>query len=220
MFQTVAIAVFLVTLVGIGVHWVVFPTRSERRGGVARLSGIMRVFSLLVVEQKQSLLGVLKKLCYLVALLCFVVLAISGFYPLLVRGEHISGYLMMIHATFAPVFAICLAILAITWAAGYRFETGDCPWLWRFLRRVTALRIPSPEGPCRCSLVVQKAMFWAIVALSLPLILSIVLSMLPLFGTHWQETLLATHRWTAIVFAVAVLIHTYLTVRIRMACEA
>jgi hypothetical protein len=68
--------------------------------------------------------------------------------------------------------------------------------------------------------VVQKVMFWAIVALSLPLILSIVLSMLPLFGTHWQDTLLATHRWTAVAFAVAVLIHTYLAVRIRMACEA
>lgn len=220
MFQTVAIAVFLVTLVGIGVHWVVFPARSERRGGVCTVAGIVHVFSLLLIEQKQSLLGALKKLCYLVAFVCFVVLAITGFYPLLVRGEHISGYLMMIHATFAPVFAICLAILAITWAGGYRFETEDCPWLWRFLRRVTALRIPSPEGPSRCSLVIQKVMFWAIVALSLPLILSIVLSMFPLFGTHWQETLLAAHRWTAVAFAVAVLIHTYLAIRIRMACEA
>jgi len=68
--------------------------------------------------------------------------------------------------------------------------------------------------------VVQKVTFWAIVGLSLPLIMSIVLSMLPLFGTHWQETLLATHRWTAVAFAVAVLIHTYMAIRIRTACEA
>ena len=45
---------------------------------------------------------------------------------------------------------------------------------------------------------------------------SIVLSMLPLFGTHWQEFALATHRWTALVFAVVVLVHTYLAVRTRI----
>jgi hypothetical protein len=50
----------------------------------------------------------------------------------------------------------------------------------------------------------------------LPLILSIVLSMLPLFGTHGQEIAMAAHRWTAVAFAVAVLIHTYLAVRLRI----
>lgn len=218
MFQTVAIIVFLATLIGIALHWVAFPTRSERRGGTAGMvPRIVHLFSLLLVEQERSLLGALKKLCYLVALICFVVLAITGFYPLLVKGEHISGYLMMIHATFAPVFAICLAIIALTWAGSHRFETDDCPWLWGFLRRVTRLRIPIQEGPCRCLLVVKKAMFWSVVALSLPLILSIILSMFPLFGTHWQEILLAGHRWTAVVFAVAAILHTYSAIRIQMA---
>jgi hypothetical protein len=63
----------------------------------------------------------------------------------------------------------------------------------------------------------QKAAFWAVVALSLPLILSILLSMFHLVGTGWQEILLATHRWTAIAFGVMVILLTYLTVRIRVA---
>jgi cytochrome b subunit of formate dehydrogenase len=220
MFQTVAILALLVTLVGIIIHWFAFPVAAEcRQGARGAGTGLVHLFSLLLIEQTNSLLGALKKLCYLVAMVCFIVLAITGFWPLLVRGEHISGWLMMIHATFAPIFAICLAIITMTWAGGYRFEKDDCPWLWRLLRRATNLRIPiaDQEGPCKGEVTLKKIVFWAIVALSLPLILSIILSMFPLFGTHMQEFLLALHRWTAVAFAVAVLIHTYLAVRTRMA---
>lgn len=216
MFQTIAILAFLMTLGGIVIHWLVSPVGAEARGGcVAR--GVVQVFSLLLIEQRLSLLGALKKLCYLVAAVSFVILAFTGFYPLLVRGEHISGYLMMVHATFAPVFALCLAILALTWGSRFRFAPDDCPCVQRLLRRVTRLSIPAPEGACRWTVVGQKVAFWAVMALSLPLILSIVLSMLHLFGTHWQEILMATHRWTALVFGVAVILLTYLTIRIRMA---
>jgi cytochrome b subunit of formate dehydrogenase len=216
MFQTISILVLLATLIGVVIHWFAFPASSECRGRSGFVRGTVHVLSLLLIEQRNSLLGALKKLCYLVALVCFLVLAVTGFWPLLVRGQHISGYLMMIHATFAPIFAICLAILAITWASSYRFVAGDCPWVQRLLRRVTRLHIPTPEGPCTCAATVQKIAFWAILALALPLILSIVLSMLPLFGTHYQELAMAVHRWTAIVFSVAVIVHTYMSVRVRI----
>ena len=215
MFETVAIIVFLATLIGIALHCIAFPVK--RGAGVGVIPRIVHVFSLLLIEQERSLLGALKKLCYLVTAVCFVVLAITGFWPVLVKGEHISGFPIMIHSTFAAVFAVCLAIITITWAGSNRFERSECPWLWRFLRRVTNLRIPMQEGPCECTAIVKKAMFWAIVALSLPLILSIVLSMLHLFGTHGQEILLTAHRWTALFFAVAVLVHTYASARLQMA---
>jgi hypothetical protein len=217
MYQTISILALLATFIGVIVHWFAYPATSECRGGgggVAR--GAVHAFSLLLIEQRSSLLGALKKLCYLVAVVCFIVLALTGFYPLLVSGEHISGYAMMIHATFAPVFALCLAILGLTWASHFRFKKGECPCLQRLLRRVTRLRIPEPQGPCDCVRVWQKTAFWAVMALSLPLILSIVLSMLHLFGTHWQGILMATHRWTALAFGVAAILLTYLTVRLRM----
>lgn len=215
MFQTVLILVLLATLLGVIIHWFAFPAGREcRDSGAAR--GTIHVLSMLLIEQRSSLLGALKKLCYLVAVLCFLVLAITGFWPVLVHGEHISGYPMMIHATFAPIFAICLAILALTWASGNRFASGDCPCVQRVLRRVTRLQIPQPEGACKWSIAIQKAAFWVIVFLALPLILSIVLSMLPLFGTHYQEIAMAAHRWTAMLFSVAVILHTYAAVRVRM----
>jgi len=218
MFETVAIVVFLATLAGIVLHCIAFPTTAkDRTGSVGVIPKVVHVFSLLLIEQERSLLGALKKLCYLVTAVCFVVLAITGFWPVLVHGEHISGFPIMIHSTFAAVFAICLAIIALTWAGGNRFEKGDCPWLWRLLRRFTNLRVPVQEGASQWTLMVKKAMFWAIAGLALPLILSIVLSMLPLFGTHWQEILLAAHRWTALLFAVAVILHTYTAARLQMA---
>lgn len=167
-----------------------------------------------LLEQKLSILGVLRRLVYLVALLCFVVLAVTGFYPLLVQGKHISGYLMMIHATFAPVFAICLAVLAVMWASPCRLDKSDFPLMQRILKRFTKLNIPSKPIP-KSSLLGQKITFWLVIFLALPLILSIILSMFSLAGTAWQELLLATHRNVAIVFAIVVVVHTYLLIRAR-----
>ncbi|MBN1509585.1 MAG: hypothetical protein JW955_22240 [Sedimentisphaerales bacterium] len=213
MFETVSILAFVATFAGIAVHWVATPAGGSR----SVIRGWVHVMSLLLIEQRSSLLGALKKLCYLVAAVCFVVLAITGFYPVLIQGKHISGFLMMIHATFAPVFALCMAILAITWAGGNRFTADDCPWMSRLLRRVTRLQIAADDRPCRWSLVLYKAVFWLLLFLMLPLVLSIVVSMFHLLGTPWQHTTLAIHRWIGMVFVIVGIIHTYLAIRLRMA---
>jgi cytochrome b subunit of formate dehydrogenase len=213
MFQVLSILALAAVLVGIAVHWVLTPANGSR----CVLRGAVRAFSLLLIEQRSSLLGALKKLCYLVTAVCFVVLAITGFYPTLVKGEHISGFLMYIHATFAPIFALCMAILAVTWAGGHRFTADDCPWLSRLLRRVTRLQVVADNRPWPCSLLLCKATFWLVMFLMLPLILSIVVSMFHILGTPWQHWTLALHRWTSLVFVLAVIIHTYLAIRIRMA---
>jgi len=213
MFQVLSILALAAVLVGIGAHWVLTPANGSR----CVLRGAVHAFSLLLIEQRSSLLGALKKLCYLVTAVCFVVLAITGFYPTLVKGEHISGFLMYIHATFAPIFALCMAILAVTWAGGHRFTAEDCPWMSRLLRRVTRLQVVADNRPWPCSLLLYKATFWLVMFLMLPLILSIVVSMFHILGTPWQHWTLALHRWTSLVFVLAVIIHTYLAIRIRMA---
>jgi cytochrome b subunit of formate dehydrogenase len=216
MFQTVSIVALLATFAGIALHWVLTPSGGPR----CPVTGGVHVFSLLLIEQKSSLLGALKKLCYLVAMVCFIVLAITGFWPVLIRGQHISGFLMMIHATFAPVFALCMAILAITWAGNHRFVASDAPWLQRLLRRVTRLRLPADDRSWCCSLVVYKLAFWLILFLTLPLILSIVVSMFHLLGTDWQHLTLALHRWASLAFVITVIIYTYLGIRLRTAHSA
>jgi len=217
MFSTVAIIAFVVTFAGISVHCVVFPVSGERRWGpVCILRRFVGLFTLLFIAQKLSPLGVLKKLVYLLALLCFVVLAVTGFYQRLVFNVPISGYFVMVHATFAPVFAICLAVLAVLWARGHRFERSDWPLLEHIIERVTLRKASPEESVCKSVCLAQKITFWVIIFLALPLILSIVLSMFPLFGTNWQDFLLAAHRWTALVFAVVAIVHIYLVIRTQL----
>ena len=158
-------------------------------------------------KPKLNLINALRALVYAVALLCIVIQALTGFIPVL-KGEHISGYSVMIHATFAPVLAVCLAVLAVLWAGRCKFTKGDWPWFERLVKRVTAAECSDGQPACRCSALTQKVTFWLIVFLALPLILSIILSMFPLFGTHMQKTLLALHRNTAIVFFLVVIVHT------------
>jgi len=216
LFRAVSIIGFVVTFVGIAVCCVAFPCRKECRWGpIGILKRLVHLFTLLLLEQKLSPVGVLRKLVYLLALLCFVVLAVTSFYPTLILGVHISGYLLMVHATFAPVLAVCLAVLAVMWAHNSRLEQSDCPLLQRILQRVIRLKTAS-EPLCKSSLLGQKIAFWLIIFLALPLILSIVLSMFPFFGTYWQEFLISTHRWTALVFAVVVIVYTYLLIRTKM----
>jgi len=168
------------------------------------------------VEQRLSLVGVLRKLVYLLALLCFVVLAVTGFGPRLFFDKTISGYWLMLHATFAPVFAVCLAVLVVMWASHCRFTGSDWPWLQRLIRRVILAKTVSEKTGGAGSNLGQKITFWLIVVIALPLILSIVSSMFTLFGTYWQELLLDTHRYSALALALAAIVHTYLMIRVQM----
>ena len=214
MFQTISIIALLITFVGIALHCIAFPSKKERQWNP--IKKLLHIFTLLFIEQKLSPVGIFRKLVYLLALLCFIILAVTGFYPTLVLGEHISGYLLMIHATFAPIFAICWAVLVVMWASRCRFTRGDWPWFGCFVQRVTLVKSAGEQVHNENSGIGQKISFWLIVFLALPLILSIVLSMFPYFGTYWQELLLDIHRYTALVFALVVIVHTYLIARAQM----
>lgn len=168
-----------------------------------------------ISKQKRSLVDLLRILVYLVALFSFVVLALTGFYPVLILGEHITGFLVMIHATFAPIFTVCLAVLAVMWARQCRFTPGDWPGFERFVQRVTLAKGTDAATQHGSSGLGQKVTFWLIIFLALPLGLSILMSMLLHLGTHWQEMLLSLHRYMAYVFSLVVIVHTVLLLRMK-----
>lgn len=164
----------------------------------------------------QNLMIIARKLVLLLTLFCFVVLAITGFYQPLILGEHISGYPVMIHATFAPVFAVCMAVLAVMWAHNCRFCSCDWPWLQKIVRGSTPAKSECGEDR-HLGGVMFKLTFWLTMLLALPLILSIMLSMLPWTGSHWQESLLSLHRYVAYAFAIVAIMHVCLLVPACMA---
>jgi cytochrome b subunit of formate dehydrogenase len=210
MYRTITITAFVILFVILGLICLVRPCSKDCLKHPLRK--FVHLVTLIFIEQKLSLAGVLRKLVYLLALLCFVVLAVTGFYPTLVLNEHISGWLLMIHATFAPIMAICLAVLAVMWAGKCRFAQNDWPWFERLVQRVTLVKnLNQQAGHDGC--VWQKIFFWVIIFLALPLILSVVLSMFHIFGTDWQNLLIAIHRYCATVFGLAVVAHTYMLIR-------
>jgi len=218
MFRVVSIVGFLLTFAGIAAHCALSRPKLDELFGKDRplriLDGfraLIYLITLLLLEQKLSFIGVVRKLLYLLALLCFVVLVITGFYRPLVLGEAISGYWMVVHATFAPVFAVCLAVLAVMWAHNCRFDKNYLPWLTKLLRHET-VNLPTAQK----YELLRKVCFWLIIFLALPLISSVILSMFTFFGTAIQKFLLQLHRYTALVFVLVAIIYTYLIIRMRM----
>jgi len=217
MFRIVSIIGFGSVLAGIIIHYISSKPKLDELLGHERqlkildpLRLLIYLFTNLLIEQNLALIGVLRKLVYVLGLICFLVLLVTGFYQPLLCGEHISGFLMMIHATLAPVFAICVAVLAVMWAGNCVFDKNYWPWLTKLLQR----QAKSDSKPQKYEFL-AKICFWVIIVLALPLILSIVLSMFKIFGTYMQELLLDIHRYTALVTALVIILHIYLMVRGR-----
>ncbi|MBN2455795.1 MAG: cytochrome b/b6 domain-containing protein [Sedimentisphaerales bacterium] len=206
MFRIVSSAVFLATLAGTLLHYVIFAVRSEKIVSEKRwyrpiniLKTLVFMFTLILIEQGASAIEKLRKLLYLLALLCFVVLAVTGFVPVLIYGRSIWGYWLMVHATAAGVFALCAAALVVMWAENCR------------LSRLLQYK-PKCESSGEHYELSLKLCFWIIVILLPALILSSILAMFLIFGTDGQELLLQLHRYCAVSMVSVVIIHTYLLV--------
>jgi len=152
----------------------------------------------------------LKKLVYAIALVCFILLSVTGFSLWFIPENKFSGYLMMAHVTFSPVFALCIAALAVMYGYNQRFEKSD----WLFVSRIFRCGAQDEAPASRGSVLVMKLCFWLICVLTIPLILSIVLSMFPIFGSEIQDILLQLHRYSALVLSIAGIVHTFFLIMI------
>jgi hypothetical protein len=210
MFRTISIISFLVVLGGIGLHHLIFSSGYKNRFSLVSLfCKMVHLLTLLLRPQKLGWVERLRKLAFLLGLLSFCVLFLTGFGPVLLGGR-LHGYLLMIHATFAPVFIACTAFVTITGAAQYAFNNKEikhvtCP-CWKFPNRADGCWW-SDTG------IGAKAGFWVLVTMSLPVTLTMVLSMFPLFGPVGQEFLFYAHRWCTLFFALTAIIELYILIR-------
>jgi hypothetical protein len=218
MFRMMAIAGFAAVVAAIVLHFIVSKPKFDDVFGKDRglrildpLRLVIFFITLLFVEQKWSLLGALRKLIFLLAILCFLILVVTGFVPRVVFGTVISGWWLMIHATAAPVFAACIAMLAVLWADRNRLDKNYWPLLNRILNR-TPKSVTVPEK----HELMLRICFWVVLTMSLPVILTAVVSMFPIFGTHGQEVLLQIHRYSTLLLSLFAIIYLYLAVLTEM----
>ena len=142
------------------------------------------------------------RLLYLTTLLFFIVLAISGFSSIIFLGEHLTGTLLIIHVTVAPLFALSLSGLAILWANRLRIDLPPHDG-----RRADDVREHLMNGETAWFWL--KLTFWSILVLSLPLLLSIILGMFPLFGADGEEILIDVHGYSALILSWVVLFQIF-----------
>lgn len=213
MFRIISIISFVVVLVILAVHNIACTPGERRKWRPVEITTrLLRLLMPPLLKQRLSALGILKKLIYLLGLLCFAVLLITGFGPRLILGKSLSGYWVMAHVTFAPVFALCIAALAVMKAHSQRFDKSDWNFLSCIFRRSTPDEGPVSNGPA----LVMKVCFWLICVLAVPLSMSIVLSMFPLFGTAGQKFLFQLHRYSALLLTLAAVVHTCLVIKTQV----
>ncbi len=152
--------------------------------------------------KKSSVQVIVKNLLFPLIIICFVILAVSGFFSVLILGKPISTYLLLLHVSIAPIFAICMAILSLIWTHKHSFNKAD----WQ-----TICNLKSCEKKNQIVLW-QKVSFWLIIFLTLPIILSILLSMYPLFGSGIQNSLLITHRYSSLLFMILSILYFYFSI--------
>ena len=113
---------------------------------------------------------------YLLFLVALAGMVVSSIFMLAI-GDRMHRWMLILHMTLAPVFALCVTGLALLWANDSRAERDR------------------DAG--------ERVAFWIVILSSFLVILSAMLGMMTWFGSDWQETLLNLHRISSMVLFVA-----------------
>ena len=165
---------------------------------VAALKNSLSNLKLIKSKKHSKNLESLKNIVYLISILEFFVMVITGFAPLIFIGNNLTGIFLLVHVTIAPIIAITFAILVILFAHSNRFNNSD----------ITIADKNSGKRKINFKITSYlKLNFWLISLFSIPAMLSIILGMFPLFGTEGQINLLETHRYSVLIISVLVIFH-------------
>jgi hypothetical protein len=128
----------------------------------------------------------IERLIYLVFLIAVLLMALSSF-GMILAGQSMHGWMLILHMSVAGLFAVALTALALLWAEQASFT------------RDPAARFYTGE----------KVAFWLTVAAGFSTILSAMLGMMSWFGTVGQSVLLDIHRYSALVLLITVIFQGY-----------
>ena len=131
-------------------------------------------------------------LIYLGTIGCVAILALTSFVEVFRHGE-LGGWPLFLHMCGAGAFTAVLPLLVLSWAHLNQFQVGPST---------------GKTDPAKFYWV-PKLMFWAIVASGLVVTMTMLISMLPIFGSDGQHVLLDLHRYSGLVVVLALVLHFY-----------
>jgi hypothetical protein len=147
----------------------------------------------------------IRRLSSVIVMALIALLALTGFIPVIIVGQHLTGTLLLVHITAAPLFAVALALASLLWAHRLRLEEQDLFLLSAMIARPRTFAVSGAK-------VLSKVLFWLILIVALPLMLSIILMLFPWFGTDASRLLLSGHGASAVALTVLAMLHTYVTI--------
>jgi hypothetical protein len=142
-----------------------------------------------------------EKLVYLATVASVALLGVTAFFAVIRYGV-LDGWLLFFHMFGAGAFVAVLPLLAITWCRASSFGCGEA----------------NGDGDQSIQFSwLPKAAFWLLLASGFLVSGTMLLSMLPLFGTDGLHTLLDIHRYSGLVAVVALILHFYGVILQRLA---
>ena len=139
-------------------------------------------------------LNLWERLVYLGALVSVAGLGLTSFYSVLAYGA-MSGWWLFAHMFGAGAMTGVLPLLAITWAGPSRFGLGPAT--------------DEEDTYAARFFWIPKLLFWLFLTSGLAVILTMLLSMLPIFGTDGLHVLLDIHRYAGLMAVVVLTLHFY-----------
>jgi hypothetical protein len=146
-----------------------------------------------------------RKTSYLVTIALASVLAVTGFLQVIVMGGPPSGTILLIHMIAAPLFALTLAAASLLWSHDQQIRESDLPVIGQVMR-TGAL---AGRGEMAA---IARVLYWKMLVLALPLLLSIILSLFPLFGTEGENCLISLHGYSALALVTVAILHGYICI--------
>ncbi len=121
------------------------------------------------------------------------ILGLTSFYGVL-RFHVLDGWLLFAHMFGAGAFTAMLPLWALTWSSAHQ---------WAKPQETQGEQQPS------FFFWLPKLTFWLILAGGIVVTGTMLLSMLPLFGTEGLHRLLDIHRYSGLIVVIALLLHLY-----------
>ena len=160
--------------------------------------------------QEKGRFGTWRYAFYVLTAFFFVLLALSGFIPIMLFGGHLSGIVLIIHVTAAPFFVLTLMLFLLFRAHFQQFDADDFGALktfWEERKSADWKKLPVQT--------MDKLLFWLFAVIALPAILSMILSMYPFIGTEGQQWLLNIHRYSVLLLLIMAALHFMLRTAVK-----
>lgn len=158
-----------------------------------------------------SYLKLIRSMSFYTSVILFIVMASSGFLPLVFMSTSLTGFALVIHVTAAPLFCVTYAIFIVLSAFQFSFQNAD--YLFVFNRNSI---YDSNELEAAKDNFILKSAFWISAALSIPVIAAIILSLYPIFTTYEMDSLIDVHRYTVLIFTISFVIQVYYSIILRI----